>query len=85
MNKDHAKAYAFELAQAIEQTVWNLQAQIDTLKTRAERIRKQPNDSMVVFEHGFKAIGEIAELNRAARTEQVARAFGTAMHFAKHQ
>jgi hypothetical protein len=24
-------------------------------------------------------------LNRAARTEQVARAYGTAMHFAKHQ
>jgi hypothetical protein len=62
MNTEHAaKGHALELAKAIEQTVWNLQAQLDTLKSRAERIRKQPNDSMVVFEHGFRAIGHFAE------------------------
>jgi hypothetical protein len=49
------------------------------------RIRKQPNNSVVVFEQGYGALGEIAELNRAARAEQVARAYGTAMQFAEHK
>jgi hypothetical protein len=85
MNKDHAAAYAIELAKAIDHTANYLEFEINRLRERADRIRKQPNDSMVVFEHGYGALGEIAELNRHSNAETVARAYGTAMHFAEHK
>jgi hypothetical protein len=85
MNKVHAAAYAIELAKAIDHTANYLEFEINRLRERADRIRKQPNNSVIVFEQGYGALGEIAELNRAARAETVARAYGTAMHFAERK
>jgi hypothetical protein len=84
-DETRAQHSAIELAKAITQTADNLRTQIDRLYLRAKLIHVTPLDSMKVFEEGFKAIGEIAEITRTASTEQVARAYGTAMHFAEHK